>query len=119
TLNLVEHEQRAALLGQARGEFEKFLIDRANPALSLDGLDAHGADSGIEFPLQVIQVIELDETHAGHERNKRGSIFRLTGSGKRAKGASMKRVIHGEDARLLIWIGLAAILIVGLRKSAS
>src|ERR1035437_10078312 len=117
TLNLVEHEQRAALLGQARGEFEKFLIDRANPAFSLDGLDAHSADSGIEFPLQVVEVVELDETHTGQWRNKRSSILRLTGSSQRAKSASMKGVVHGENARLWIWF--ASVLMVGLRKSAS
>src|ERR1700724_4847340 len=51
-LNLVEHEQRAALFGQARGEFEKLRIDWTNPALPLNGLDTHGADAGIKFPLQ-------------------------------------------------------------------
>ena len=80
-LNLVEHEQRPALFGQARGEFEKFPIDGANSALSLDGLDAHGADAGIKFSLQVVEVIELDETHTRHERNERSSIFRLAGGG--------------------------------------
>ena len=99
-LNLVEHEQSAALLGQARGEFEKLPIDRTNPAFSLDGLDAHRTDAGIEFPLQVVEVIELDEAHARHERNKRSSIFRLAGGGKRAEGASMKRVFHGKNACL-------------------
>ena len=107
-LNLVEHEQGAALFGQARGQFEKLRSDRANPALSLNGFDAHSADAGIKLSFQIVQVIELDETHARHERNERRSIFRLTGSGERAKGAPMKRVLHGKNARL--WIGLVAVL---------
>src|SRR5450631_827553 len=117
-LNLVKHKQRAALFRQARGEFEKLPIDRTNPALALNGLDAHGADAGIKFSFQVVEVIELYESHAGHKRNKRRAIFGLTGGGERAKGATMKRVIHGQNARLWIWIGLAAILILHLRKGA-
>ena len=34
------------------------------------------ADAGIKFPLQIVEVIELDETHSGHERNERSAIFR-------------------------------------------
>src|ERR1039457_3255144 len=70
TLNLVEHEQRAALFGQARGEFKKLFVDRTNPSLSLNRLDAHGADAGIKLSLQVVEVIELYESHAGHQRNE-------------------------------------------------
>src|SRR5208337_2288157 len=55
-LNLVEHKQRAPLFSQARGEFEKFPIDRTNSALSLNGLDAHRTDAGIEFSSQVVNV---------------------------------------------------------------
>src|ERR1019366_4524323 len=113
-LNLVEHEQRAALFGQARGEFEKLPIDRTNSSFSLNGLDAHRANAGIKFSSQVVEVIELDETHAGHERSERGSIFRLPGGGQRAKGASMKRVLHGKNAPLR----LVAVPIVHLRKGA-
>ena len=80
-LNLIEHKQRAALFGQPRGEFEKLRIDRTNSALSLNGLDAYCTDAEIEFSLQVVQIIELDETHSGHERNKWSPIFRLTGGG--------------------------------------
>src|ERR1700686_3767594 len=69
-LNLVEHEQCAALFGQARGEFEKLRIDRTNPALTLNGLDANRTDAGIKFSLQVVQVIQLNETYTRHERNK-------------------------------------------------
>src|SRR5208283_2289210 len=99
-LNLVEHEQGAAPFGQARGEFEKLPIDRTNPAFSLNGLDAHRTNARIEFPLQVVQVIELDETNTRHEWNKGDSILRLAGSGERTDGASMKRVFHGKNARL-------------------
>ncbi len=103
-----------------RGEFEKLRTDRTNPALSLNGLDAHGADAGIKFSLQIVEVIELDESHARHERSERGSIFRLTGGGQRAKGASMKRIFHGKNARLWIGLGfgLAAVRVVHLRKGA-
>src|SRR5260370_7014509 len=113
-LNLIEHEQRAALLGQARGEFEKLRIDWTNPALTLNGLDTHGADAGITFPLQIIEIIELDETYTGHERNEWSPVFRLTGCGKRAESASMKRVLHGKNAPFR----LAAVAIIHLRKSA-
>src|ERR1700730_3925490 len=113
-LNLVEHEQRAALFGQAPGEFEKLRMDWTNPALTLNGLDTHSADAGITFPLQIVEIIELDETYAGHERNEWGPVFRLTGCGKRAESASMKRVLHGENAPFC----LAAAAIIHLRKSA-
>src|SRR5258708_23187265 len=115
-LNLVEHQQRAAAFGQARSKFENLWIDRANPALSLNGFQAHGADAGIEFSLQVVQVIEVDEAHTRQERHKRSPIFRLTRGSERAKRPSMKRVFHGEDARLWAW--LAAVLIIHLREGA-
>src|SRR4029077_11684845 len=113
-LNLVEHKQRAALFGQPRGEFKKLSIDRTDPAFSLNGLDTHGTDAGIKFPLQVVEVIELDEIHPRHERNERSPIFRLTRRGKRAEGASMKRILHGKDTPLR----LASVAIIHLRKGA-
>jgi len=80
----------------------------------LNGLDTHGTDTGIEFSLQVVEIIELDETHARHERNKWSPIFRLTGGGKRAESASMKRVFHGKNAPFRF----AAVPIIHLREGA-
>src|SRR5260370_12526272 len=113
-LNLVEHQQRAAAFGQARSKFEKLWIDRANPALSLNGFQAHGTAAGIEFSLQHLQVIEVDEAHTRQDRHKRSPIFRLTRGSERAKRPSMQRVFHVEDARLWAW--LAAVLIIHFRE---
>ncbi len=117
-LNLVEHEQCAALFGQVRGKVKKFPIDRTNPAFSLNSLDAHGTNAGIKFSSQVVQVIELDESDARHERNERSSIFRLTGGGQRAESAPMKRIFHGKNARLHLGFAAVAVLIVRLREGA-
>src|SRR6267378_2354633 len=95
TLNLIEQDQRATFLRQARGKFEKIRIDWTNPTLSLNGLDTHGTNAGIKFSLQVVEVIELDEAYTRHERNKWSPIFRLASGGERAEGASMKRILHG------------------------
>src|SRR5258708_7419293 len=114
TLNLIEHEQCAALFGQARSELEKLRIDWTNPAFTLNGLDTHGTNAGIKFSLQVVEVIELDESHTRHKRNERSSIFRLTRGGERAEGTSMKRVFHGKNAPPR----LAAVAIIHLRKGA-
>src|SRR5258708_4136677 len=113
-LNLVEHEQRAALFGKARGEFQKLSIDWTNSAFSLNGLDTHGADAGIKFSLQVVHIVELDETYPRHQRNERSPIFRLTRGGERAEGASMKRVLHGKNAPFRF----DSIAIIHLRKGA-
>src|SRR5258708_30152541 len=111
-LNLVEHEQRAALFGKARGEFQKLSIDWTNSAFSLNGLDTHGADAGIKLSLQVVGIIGLEESYTRHERNKRSSIFRLTRRGKRAEGAYMKRGFHGKNAPF----PFASVAIIHFRK---
>src|SRR5208283_893037 len=74
----------------------------------------HGTDTRIEFSLQFVQVIELDESYSRHKRNERSSIFRLTGGGERTESAAMKRVFHGENARLRF----AAVLIAHVRERA-
>src|SRR5580658_529286 len=89
-------------------------MDRANPAFSLNCLDAYSTDAGIKFSSQVVEIVEFDKSDAGHERNERSSVFQLTGRGQRAKGTSMKRIFHGENAPLR----LAAVSMVRLRKGA-
>src|ERR1700677_2587915 len=99
-LNLVKNEQRTALFGQSRGEVEKFFINRTDPSFTLNRLNADRADTGIKLSLEIVEVVELYEGHAGQQWNKRSTIFRLTGRSQRTEGASVKRIIHRQDANL-------------------
>src|ERR1039457_4208554 len=90
TLDLIQQQQRASLLREARSQFEKFASYGANSTFPLNRLNANCANARIKLLHQVFEIVKLDERHTRHQRNKRSPIFRLPGRRQSPERASVK-----------------------------
>ena len=57
-LDLVEDQERTALLTQSTYEFEKFALGRDNTAFSLDDFEDHGRGRGVDRRVHRAQIVE-------------------------------------------------------------
>ena len=99
-LDFVENQQRATALGQLARGLQKFRADRIDAALALNRFQTNGADAAIELALQIVDVVEANETDAGQQRRKGMAILRLSGGGQRSKGAAVEGIFESDNAPL-------------------
>ena len=74
-----------------------------NAALALDRLDHDGADGIVELGVEIGDVVEANEFHAGNQRLERLTVFHRIRDRKRAEGAAVEGIFHCEETRL--WPG--------------
>jgi hypothetical protein len=99
---------------RARAVARNSALKGTDSALALHGFKANGANTAVKLPFQVFDVVERDKTHARHEGNEGLAILGLSGGGKRAKSAPMKRTVESEQAPL----GLVPVVVLGARIGA-
>ena len=87
------------------------VLKRTDPAFSLNGLQTNGADAAIKLPLEIVHVVEGDKSNSGDQRRKRVPIFLLSSGRQRTEGATVKRILQGQQAPL----GFVSVIVLGAR----
>src|SRR5882724_4532837 len=100
TLNFVGNKQRSMPGGESASALPESLRDRIDATFALNRLEDNRADTVVKSGFEVGNIVEGDEFHARNQRFKRRAVFFRGGNAERAEGASMKGILHGENARL-------------------
>ena len=88
------------LRAESAGTFPESFADRINSTFALDRFKDNRADGIVEFSFEIRDIVELHEFHPGNERSKWRAVFFRGGNAERAEGAPVKRICHGQEARL-------------------
>ena len=79
----------ASFVGEVAQALEELLAGRIDTALSLHGFDDDGTDIAIHLLASALDVVELRESHARHERLERVPILRSRSGSKTAEQATV------------------------------
>src|SRR5437773_12521619 len=86
--------------GESASALPESFSDRIDPAFALNRLEDNRADTVVKFGFEVGKIVEGDEFHARNQRLKWRAVIFRGGNAERAEGASVKGILHGENARL-------------------
>ena len=100
TLNFVGNKQRSMLGGESACALPESFRDRIDATLALNRFEDNRADAVVKFGFEVGNIVEGDEFHARNQRLERRAVFFRGGNAERAEGASVKGILHGENACL-------------------
>src|ERR1700686_692915 len=99
-LNFVGDEQSAILRRKRASAIPEAFRNRVNAAFTLNGFQDYSANCVVKFGFEIGDIVEADKFDAGHQRSKRQAIFLRGGDTQGAEGASVKGIVHRQDAML-------------------
>src|SRR5215469_2668853 len=96
-LDFIGDQQRVVFFRELVRSLSELFADRTYSAFALQELEPDGANSGIEFPREVVNVIEIHELHAGNDRRKGRAIFLFVRRRQRTKRPPVERMFQGQN----------------------
>src|SRR5581483_4476677 len=99
TLNFVANQQRTILRGQLAGAAIKLFGDGLDSTFTLNGFKHDAADIVGEFPLQVLNIVELDKIETRDDRFERIPVFLLPRRRQSTVGSAVERIFESQKTK--------------------
>src|SRR6476620_12556493 len=74
-LDFVKNQQRSSAIAELSRRLQKFRAEWTDATFSLNRLQADRAHATVKLALEVIDIVEADETNAWHEGRERMPVF--------------------------------------------
>ena len=109
-LHFVQRQHQVVLVGKIAQPLHEFLAGRTDTAFALHGFHQEARRIGADRRFRAFEIVEIDIAEAGQQWIEALVHLFLIGRADRRHGATVKRVLEGDDLEAFV---IAFMLVIG------